>query len=463
MRIGLILSLLVLQACSKGSECTKNSDCASGYTCLEESCRRLCFLQRDCPGGEVCFEGVCRMSKHGPVPSIESVTGNAASEPERIENGLIVTGSNLDRASFELRQGELGAPLVVRSQEADRAEVLLPASVRQGLHTLAATNLAGETAAEVTLELPDLSAEMLVERINSQETSKLALGVMPPEIIELQRRVAALEGMTIRDSLTLQVGPSRSYRHPSEAWAFLRGKTIADGATVTIKLDDGEYDFEAGKSWLIDHQGGQQLRIEGNAADPRKVTLRFTGADGIVVKNGKALKYLNGVTIVANNGVEKEYSGVLVSNGSVLGGGGAIVARGFSVGFVIQGSSFMYAEGSAERGLMATENKYGYFVDAGSTLLAAYAVASNNTEQGFRVTLDSTLRARYAQAIGSQHGFYAGSRGYMYVLDSNAAGPAGAIGYLANLGSFISAEGTQGTYDPAVNTLDSGGSFIYKP
>ena len=189
--LGVWLTVLSgIAACHGKQECERTADCKSGYACIDKTCRMPCLVQGNCADTQVCRAGFCAPRAGSALPEITAVTGNQVDNPQRVADGLLVSGSLLGNATFELRSDAQAVPLTLRSQSENSAEAVLPTDVRQGLHTLAATNAAGTTEVSVTLELPDLSGDLLVARINAQTTTKLTPGVMPDEILA---RLAALE------------------------------------------------------------------------------------------------------------------------------------------------------------------------------------------------------------------------------------------------------------------------------
>jgi Cys-rich repeat protein len=183
------ISIATLVACiasgpPAGVECTQNSDCAAGAICIDTDCRLVCDLQSDCPAGQVCdVRGACMPGEVGVGPDIQSIEGNAPADPTSVLDGLVVNGTLLANAAFELRHNgsAFAAGLGPRSLSDTRAELVLPHDVPDGEFTLVATNRAGSDQATVQLTLPTLTADMLVDRINADTTAgKLfALRLLP--------------------------------------------------------------------------------------------------------------------------------------------------------------------------------------------------------------------------------------------------------------------------------------------
>ncbi len=162
--------------CSK----TSSQTCPAGQAETDGSCRCLCENHSDCAacgGGLACdARGVC-LPGTGPV--ITAVTGNDPSDPGRVLDGLIVVGTLLAQASFELRAGAQVLPLTPRSGSDSGAELILPQDIRSGSYTLVATNQAGSAQVPVSLVLPELDGQTLLARINSEATGELVVARLP--------------------------------------------------------------------------------------------------------------------------------------------------------------------------------------------------------------------------------------------------------------------------------------------
>jgi hypothetical protein len=162
--------------------CDAHSDCEGGKACIDNACVDLCQVQSDCPANAVCgVDGHCVAPQDGPAPEIADVRGNdtTSDNSSAIANGLLVTGSNLATARFELRGDDGSEPLAVAYRYDTSAELHLPEDIRSGTYTLVATNLAGSDQEGVTLQLPELTGNMIVERLNTDATEKLTLNALP--------------------------------------------------------------------------------------------------------------------------------------------------------------------------------------------------------------------------------------------------------------------------------------------
>jgi hypothetical protein len=181
---GLLATLVLASAACSGSVaagCSENSDCDPGFICVPPRCEEVCFTQKDCTGPEVCIGNICDTPVPGVTPQIDSVTGNAPNDATRIADGLLVSGTALADAHFELTDsGGQAAVLAVRSQNATSAHLVLPSDVTSGEYVLVAWNASGSSDQEpVTLTLPELDGDELLHRLNEDATGQLALERIP--------------------------------------------------------------------------------------------------------------------------------------------------------------------------------------------------------------------------------------------------------------------------------------------
>jgi hypothetical protein len=386
------------------------------------------------------------------APQITAVAGNAPNDATRIADGLVVSGSLLGHATFALSNDAGTVPLTVRSQSDQSAEVVLPADVRQGLHALAATNDSGTAQANVTLQLPDLSGDTLVDRINTTATTKLAVAAMPDEFAALQAQVAALQNRIISSSVTLAVGAAQTYKSPLDALAYLADKTIMAGAVVTIQLDSGFYNFASGQSLEVNHHDGDRIRIIGDEAHPDQVNLTFTDTDGVVVHDNHVLGYLSGLTIhgptadagVALVGVHAHSGGAIHGNAVVVttfkygfwaeGGtitGGGLEADANFIGFLASQGGYLSAPSAA-----AKSNVYGFYATRNGFILANSAMSTGNTDTayGFRADQGGDIEAPSSTADNSGHGYF--------VLNGGSIEATGATAINNTVGGFCAGSGS---------------------
>ena len=162
-----------------GGGCYGNDDCDAGQVCVDRGCVSLCRSDHDCESGDVCHQGMCSPEPRHDPPEIHVVYGNQASDPTRVENGLIVEGALLDGAAFYLDEISLETRLTVASLTDEEVELLLPVDVHSGPHVLFAANQVGADQASVTLTLPELTGNILLGRINTAATGTFVIDRLP--------------------------------------------------------------------------------------------------------------------------------------------------------------------------------------------------------------------------------------------------------------------------------------------
>jgi hypothetical protein len=169
---------VVLSACSgsKSSGCKGTSDCPPGFVCEPTgNCAKLCLVQSDCTGGQRCLNSKCSTPAPGTLPVIASVLGNDPSDNQRVRDGIVVMGETLANAAFEIRTDSGAQALDAASQSDTQVELKLPLDVRSGAYTLVATNAAGETQQPIVLQLPELSGDEILSRLNGASGTVSAL------------------------------------------------------------------------------------------------------------------------------------------------------------------------------------------------------------------------------------------------------------------------------------------------
>jgi len=163
-------------------DCETNTDCSGGMICVSGACIELCTTNDHCPAGQICnASGTCEVAT--ALPRIDNVLGNGPNDV--IADGMVVVGVNLADATFTLAGLGGDVPITVRSQAAAQAELVFPADVRSGDYTLTATNGAGSADQTIALTLPELTGDILLNRINTDATGTVAMARLP---------VAALAG-----------------------------------------------------------------------------------------------------------------------------------------------------------------------------------------------------------------------------------------------------------------------------
>ncbi len=181
-----VFSLSTMLACSgstsgsdsDGGECSAHSDCDSGFVCETGSCVQVCNTNADCSETMVCgFSNICITPETGVLPEITSVEGNGAAA-QTVVDGIIIRGRGLGDVNVEL-VSSARVDLAIRTQGADRVEVILPTDIISGDYALVVTNAAGTAQASTTLTLPELDGDTLLGRLNNDATGTLAVGLLP--------------------------------------------------------------------------------------------------------------------------------------------------------------------------------------------------------------------------------------------------------------------------------------------
>lgn len=227
--LGVLVILGATGCVGKGrtATCTETGACHPGEVCLRDACRTLCNVQADCATGDFCtLEGVCEGTSDNPdnSPHIELVVGNGV-VPEQISDGLIVTGSRLAGAVIELQDADGGLRLEPREQTDARVEVPLPIDVISGDYTLVAINASGEDAADIILQLPEVSPQLVLERLNE------ATGTIDHDLLPIGATTDAVAaGDHAHDVLYYPRAEADSaFLTPSEGASMFLSEADADG------------------------------------------------------------------------------------------------------------------------------------------------------------------------------------------------------------------------------------------
>lgn len=114
-------------------DCATDAVCETGTTCSDGDCTPPCVTDAACDGTS--------------FPTLHSIDGDSpsicpdADGSHCVSAGLVVGGSNLDGATFDLATPGGTVPLPARpNATAERVELDLPADIPTGPHTLQATN-----------------------------------------------------------------------------------------------------------------------------------------------------------------------------------------------------------------------------------------------------------------------------------------------------------------------------------
>ena len=315
----------------------------------------------------------------------------------------------------------------------------------------------------------------------------------PPELADILARLDSLEARHIDADLVLHVAPDPGpdqYPNVNAALAYLEGKSIVSSATVTIRVQPGDY--RSNTSIRVEHPNGGRIRIVGAESSRDEVLLRFDGAHGVVVENGSRLGYIGGITLIGDR-VDDDNPGTDQANGLRARSGGYmrcgnLVVRQFGsegihadIGSIIDCSdslqpddgsvvvencrssgvwaghgSAIYLPGSVARGNGAN----GFYAHSHSFLLANNSTAEDNGVDGFGASDHSYIRANLSQAIANaEDGFQARAGSHISAGDTESLRNIGK-GYTAYDASAITAPGANASGNHQAGFHASIGSTI---
>ncbi len=247
-----------------------------------------CTQTATCEAGSVCLDGVCT-----PLPTITSVRGNSTT-PTAIADGIVVAGTGFADATFTL--GALA--LTVRSHTATEAELVLPANVVSGEYVLTVVNQAGSDETAVTLTLPELGGNVLVERIN-QATNRIDatrvdigyddLGALPAHTHSALDMYSA--ACTVPGALGFDAATNRLRMCSGSAWQYL---TPVSGPILDLVASD----YAGGASW-VDRARGTTFTATNLVADSSGAFVSFTSAASTLISNDSIALPASGYTFEA--------------------------------------------------------------------------------------------------------------------------------------------------------------------
>lgn len=237
----------------------------------------------------------------------------------------------------------------------------------------------------------------------------------------------------------------------SAALDYLKGRTIAAGTTVQIKIADGTYTLSA--SIYAAHPNGDQIEIIGNEANPELCVLQASTSDGIYLPAGFRLKRLNGVKFV-NTTVKSAatpYLGILTDGGTYMKVGPRVIVDNFYYGLAARNGGKIFAPGDATNhvvvtnagdiGIWAFNNSFvdcryadvsycddyaanglggGIVAEFSSNIQANNVRTHHNALCGFSVLSGSSIRAWSSISDYNKHGVITGSNGVIELFGTPA-------------------------------------------
>lgn len=269
----------------------------------------------------------------------------------------------------------------------------------------------------------------------------------------------ALVGSMIAGNLTVNV-PGQ-FAEPADAMDWIRTKTIANGAVVTIKLADGVITLTRGTS--LNHPQNNLIEIIGNILNPSACQLAAAAGtvfDAFTCTSG-CFRLINGFFLSRPN---KAGTGFLALMGDIARVGPGVETNNFYYSYASRDGGRMQADDTVSR----NAGDVGYWAYDGGRLgckrAKAYDAndAINDLGFGFQAEYGGTLECEGAFATGCRKAGIAALLGGVArahgSTSSNNIGSgylAGAKGHIAVNGSVASNNGAWG-YDSVADGTYSG-------
>ena len=183
--------LAQLTACGgdNAGACNASNECPSGEVCQSHTCVKTCDSATLCPGGYTCQNNICVSGSTG-VPQINTVAGtselNCGENGACIGTAFLVTGAHFTNTTFNMADSEGRTyDMTVQDGGNDNAVTLVPVLARRQTdlfadrYVLTAVNQSGSATSELQLLQgepgPDLTADELIDRINTASANKKIL------------------------------------------------------------------------------------------------------------------------------------------------------------------------------------------------------------------------------------------------------------------------------------------------
>lgn len=292
-----------------------------------------------------------------------------------------------------------------------------------------------------------------------------------------------LVGGIISEDLTVLV-PAH-FAGLGEAMNWLRTKTIAKGATVTVQVSDGSYTLATTVD--LNHPQGIQIRILGNQATPTLCVLTVANAstfDALACSMGHSLGFIDGFLLTRPSKAEMPNNsiGLLADSGATIITGSNIRTSNWFYGIAARYGSFVRCPDAQ----VTESGDVGIWSYCGSTVICDGAVSNNANAAGqpwgfgFQAEYGSVLVGTGISASGCKIGGFASlSNSTCRIFDSTTSANDGS-GLFVRDGGVIEGSGTttlnNGRYGTEIvegngrifgvstnsgNTLGAANPFVY--
>lgn len=292
-----------------------------------------------------------------------------------------------------------------------------------------------------------------------------------------------LVGGIISEDLTVLV-PAH-FAGLGEAMNWLRTKTIAKGATVTVQVSDGSYTLATTVD--LNHPQGIQIRILGNQVTPTLCVLTVANAstfDALACTMGHSLGFIDGFLLTRPSKAEMPNNsiGLLADSGAKIITGSKIRTSNWFYGIAARYGSFVLCPGAQ----VTESGDVGIWSYCGSTVICDGAVSNNANAAGqpwgfgFQAEYGSVLVGTGISASGCKIGGFASlSNSTCRIFDSTTSANDGS-GLFVRDGGVIEGSGTttlnNGRYGTEIvegngrifgvstnsgNTLGAANPFVY--
>ncbi|MEZ4316678.1 MAG: hypothetical protein R3F61_04220 [Myxococcota bacterium] len=315
-------------------------------------------------------------------------------------------------------------------------------------------------ALEAELDAQDLSIYATDQELAGAvsglaSTSDLAPFLTQPDIdaLDLASRTDledALLDRVIAQSLTVEV--PADFPDLNAVLDAYADRVFLPGAFLNVEIADSPTPYVYAEPIIVEHPYGAHLVITGNAADPSAVVLQFAGTDGIEVRWGSALAYLDGVTLRGTNGGTT--TGIYVHHNSSAGIGDVRI-EGFTrsaVNASIQ--SFVSVDS-----LVSTSptDVAGVLAEWNSTLWANAANISGSTGEGASFVQGARGRLTNSTIVGGNRGVVVSDGSSVVATGSDVSAQQNALELTAH--SMVRASGSAWTSAGANGASVQQGSY----